>query len=68
MMITKKDYENAKKQFDSMLVNALVNIECYNASIEAIDKKIAEFPEEQIKKLEDEQVKAEIKEDLKEVI
>lgn len=60
-MIEKKDWENALHQYESLLINAQVNIAGYEFMVEFCKKKISEFPEEKA----DAEMLKEIKEDLK---
>ena len=59
MPIEKKDWVNAKKQFEDLLVNNLVSAEFYKKNIEVCEKNIAEFDEK-----EDERIEKEVKKDL----
>lgn len=61
----KQDWQQAKTQWEAMIVNAKVNLEIYANSITYADKKIAEFPsDEEEQKAEDEEIAAEVKKDL----
>lgn len=45
-MIEKKDWETAKTQFENLLVNAQVNVECYLSALKMIKKKLSEFADD----------------------
>ena len=45
-MLKKEDWQNARTQWESLLVNALINIEAYKAGIAICEAKIKEFPDE----------------------
>ena len=56
-MIKKEDWEAARKQFDNLQVNSIINSEIYDAALELLDKRIAEFPKEEEKDPMPEEVK-----------
>ena len=45
-MIEKKDWKMAQTQFENLIVNAQINMACYESSLEIIKKKISEFPDD----------------------
>jgi len=59
MPIEKKDWINARKQFEDLLINNLVTAEFYKKNIEVCQEKILEFDDE-----EDERIEKEVKKDL----
>ncbi len=63
-MIEKRDWETARTQFEALLVNATINIETYKYALEAIDRKIKEFP---VEKKEDDPMPVELKQVLNEI-
>lgn len=63
-MIEKKDWQSALSQFENLLVNSLVNVETYQAAIEMLKKKVAEFPVEEKEK---DDMPEGLKEDLKDI-
>jgi hypothetical protein len=44
--IEKKDWLSAKTQFETLLVNAKINIQAYEAVLFTINKNLMEFPED----------------------
>ena len=50
-MITKESLEQAKTQFNGMLVNSELSVIAYKATLKAFDEELSKMPEE--KKVED---------------
>ena len=44
--IEKKDLISQKTQFENLLVNALINIDCYKVILDMLNNKLKEFPDE----------------------
>lgn len=61
IMIEKKDWESALKQYEALQINSMVNAEAQKYMVEFCKKKIAEFPEEK----EDDKIKKEVADMLK---
>jgi len=45
-MIEKKDWQNALKQYEAMLINSSVSIAAYQFMIDKCEEEIKKFPEE----------------------
>jgi len=53
-MIEKKDYENAIKQFENIIVNTEMHLIGLNATLEEYKKELAALPEEEEEKMPEE--------------